>query len=90
MLQAILPLLSDIQSLNDYQNNFDLNYIVLHLGSQCDEMVDACTPNPCPLPQICRLQGQLGYRCECPAGRTGADCSQEAEVICMEPRCFGK
>lgn len=50
-------------------------------GQFCNETVNECYRNPCPANKECLpVSSSLGYICQCPFGKSGVDCNQNAET----------
>ena len=50
-----------------------------------DEGPDPCTPNPCHHGGECDIVDGLEYRCRCPTGKVGSDCSVNLDTCSSNP-----
>ncbi|KAJ6215568.1 hypothetical protein RDWZM_010068 [Blomia tropicalis] len=50
-------------------------------GQTCNVTVNECARNPCPSYKECvPVSSTLGYLCQCPFGKSGTNCNQNAET----------
>ena len=56
----------------------------LHMGTTCNEEIDACTPNPCENGGACNSETIGEFMCTCTDGWTGQTCTDDV------PECDGK